>query len=118
LAVLLAGALGFAPTRSVGGDQAVLAMFVACGLSAIAAIAGSLPVALAAKRAPDKVPAAALGATMLRLSVLVVLAVPVAFLVELNLRALLVWVGISYLAALAAEVVALLPLVRRTETHR
>lgn len=118
LAVLAAGLIGYAPTRSIGGDPAVLAMGIACGLSALAAIFGSTPVIWALLRSPDKLHLMALAATTLRAVILVVMVVPVAALAGLNLRALLIWVGIGYVVALFGEILALVLVIRRMETRK
>jgi hypothetical protein len=93
-------------------------MAVACGLSALAAILGSTPVIWSLVRSPDKLQLMALAATTLRAVVLVVMVVPVAALSGLNLRALLVWVGIGYVVALFAEILALVLVIRRMETRK
>ena len=77
---------------------------------------GSVPVIWAALRAPSKVPTLALASTCLRVFALGAITAPVAILSDLGLRALLLWVAISYLVALGAEVVVLVLLIRRLET--
>ena len=117
-AVLLAMAAGFVPTRSLGGHDAVTAMAIAGGMSVLATILGSIPVIWASLRSPEKVPTAALGATLLRVVLLGAMAAPVAAYGGLPLRPLLLWVAISYLVALGAESVVVILLVRRMEARR
>jgi len=118
MAVLLAMAAGVVPTRSLGGHGAVTAMVVAGGMSVLATILGSIPVIWASLRSPEKVPTTALGATLLRVVLLGVMAAPVAAYGGLPLRALLLWVAISYLVALAAESVVVVLLIKRMEARR
>jgi hypothetical protein len=47
--------------------------------------------------------------------ILALLAVPTALLANLHLRTFLLWLGISYVVALCAEVVFLVLLIRKTE---
>jgi len=130
LAVLAAAMIGAMPTKSLGGGKgppevvaaasakALTAMGVACGLSVLAAVLGSIPAIWAALRSPDKLIALALGSTVLRVAILVVLVVPVAIFSELPLLTFLLWVAISYAVALAAETVSLVLLIRRMETQK
>lgn len=118
LAVVVALAAGAMPTRALAGRAGLIAMGVACGMSALATILGSVPVIWAAFRSPQKVPTLALAATLLRVIVLAAMAAPVAVFAGLHLRALLLWVGISYVVALGAESLALVLLIRRMEPHR
>jgi hypothetical protein len=93
-------------------------MGVGCGLSVLATVLGSVPVIWAALRAPSKVPTFALASTCLRVFALGAITAPVAILTDLEFRALLLWVAISYLVALGAEVVVLVLLIRRLETPK
>ncbi len=116
-AVLLALAVGFLPTRSLAGREGILAMAVGGGLSVLATILGSLPVVWAAIRSPQHLPALGLGASLFRVVALAVLAVPITILAELPVRPLLIWVGISYLVGLFAEVIVLVLLIKRLEAR-
>ncbi len=106
-AVVISLGIGTIPTRTLGGRDALIAMLVAGGLSTLATILGSIPVIWAMKRSPKRVPTAALGATLLRVIVLVALVVPVGAYSGLPLKALLLWVAIAYVCALAGETVVL-----------
>ncbi|MBN1344218.1 MAG: hypothetical protein JXQ73_16145 [Phycisphaerae bacterium] len=118
LAVGAVAAAGALPTKSLAGREGLVAMGVGCGLSVLATILGSAPAAWAAIKNPEKLLVMALGATILRVIILVLLAVPVAAFAGLPSRAFLLWVGIAYLAALAGEIPMLVLLVRRTEAHK
>jgi hypothetical protein len=115
LAVLLAAAVGAAPTRARVGPDGLVAMGVACGLSVVATILGSIPVAWAALRSPKQVQTLGYGASLFRLVILTLLAVPALVLMDLHLRTFLLWLGVSYVVALGAEVVFLVLLIRRME---
>ncbi len=118
LAVAVGVAVGAVPTRAAAGSSGLLAMVVAGGMSALAAVLGSIPAVWSALRMPEKLPAMALGATLLRLVVLVAMAVPVALLAALPRRPLLLWLAISYVLALAAESAALAMLIKRLEARK
>jgi hypothetical protein len=97
------------------GPDGLVAMGVACGLSAVATILGSIPVAWAALRSPKQVQTLGYGASLFRLVILTLLAVPALVLMNLQLRTFLLWLGVSYVVALGAEVVFLVLLIRRME---
>jgi hypothetical protein len=81
----------------------------------MATILGSIPVAWAALRSPKHVQTLGYGASLARLVILALLAVLALLLVNLHVRAFLLWLGVSYVVALGAEVVFLVLLIRRTE---
>jgi hypothetical protein len=115
LAVLLAALVGVSPTKARVGPEGLAAMSLACGLSVLATVLGSVPVAWAALRSPKYVKNLGYGASLFRLVILTLLAVIAAVLVDLQLRTFLLWLGISYLVALCAEVVFLVLLIRKAE---
>jgi uncharacterized membrane protein (DUF441 family) len=114
LAVFVAGAI---PTRTLGGGSAVIAMGVACGASILATVLGSLPVVWAARHDPTRVPAMVMGAVLLRMVLLGAIVGPIAAFSALPWRTLLLWVAISYLAALAGETLALTGFIRRMRAN-
>lgn len=114
-AVMLAALVGASPTRARIGPEGLVAMGVACGLSVVATILGSVPVAWAALRSPKHVSMLGYGGSLFRLIVLTLLAVPTLALMELHLRTFLLWLGVSYVVALCAEVVFLVLLIRKME---
>ncbi len=115
LAVLLAAAVGLSPTQARVGPDGVAAMGLACGLSLLATILGSLPVAWAALSSPKHVKNLGFSASLFRLVILSLLAALAALLADLHLKTFLLWLGISYVVALAAEVVFLVLLIRKAE---
>jgi hypothetical protein len=115
LAVLLAAVVGAAPTRARVGPDGLVAMSVACGLSALATVLGSVPVTWAALRSPKHVQTLGYSGSLFRLVILTFLAVPVLFLMDLHQRTFLLWLGVSYVVALGAEVVFLVLLIRKLE---
>ncbi len=115
LAVLLAAVAGTPPTLALGGRDGLLAMGVACLLSVVATVLGSAPVAWATIRSPKHVHTLAYGASLFRALILAALATPTALMPGLALRTFLLWVGISYVVALGAEVVFLVLVVQSTD---
>jgi len=115
LAVLLAALLGAPPTAARAGRDGLLAMGVACALSVVAIVLGSAPVAWAAIRSPKHVHTFGYGASLVRALILAALATPTALMPGLNLRPFLLWIGISYVVALGAEVVFLVLVIQSTE---
>ena len=93
LAVLLAAAVGISPTKARVGPEGMLAMGLACGLSLLATVLGSVPVAWAALRSRKQVKNLGYGASLFRLVILTVLAALAALLVDLHLRTFLLWLG-------------------------
>lgn len=115
LAVLLAAIVGISPTKARVGPEGLEAMSLACGLSLLATVLGSVPVAWAALRSPKQVKNLGYGASLFRLVILTLLASLAALLVDVHLKTFLLWLGISYLVALCAEVVFLVLLIRKAE---
>ncbi len=93
-------------------------MTVACGLSVVATVIGSVPAAWAASRSPKQLQNMAYGASLYRSVILAFLAAPTLYLGSLHRKSFLLWLGISYLVALGAETVVLALLIRRTEAIR
>jgi hypothetical protein len=114
-AVFLAAIVGASPTRVRVGPDGLVAMSVACGLSVLATILGSIPVAWAALRSPKHIQAFGYGGSLFRLVILTLLAVPTLVLMDLHIRTFLLWLGVSYVVALGAEVVFLVLLIRKME---
>ncbi len=115
MAVLLAAVVGVSPTKARVGEAGLAAMGLACGLSVLATVLGSVPVAWAALRAPKHVKNLGYGASLFRLVILTLLAAVVALHADVHLKTFLLWLGISYLVALGAEVVFLVLLIRKAE---
>ncbi len=102
----VAAALGYVPTVRLGGESAVAAMLVGCGIAILAGWIGVIPACL-----PGTAGAAlinrVLGATALRMVVAVVLTLAVVLADWLATKPLVLWVAISYIFTLAGETVVL-----------
>lgn len=109
LASILTGAvavLGVLPTRWLGGESAVPALFAGCLVSWFASILGGLPVALAEAGAAGNSALrfkAVLGSMVLRFAVELLLIVAIAWSGRLDRGPFLIWAALSYLALLAAD---------------
>ena len=105
--VLICGGLvsvGYIPTARVAGEGAAAAMFAACALSLIGSGAGGLAVAAAAAKAIEPGPGPTLAAMAIRLGVVAGGATLATLAGAFEARAFLVWVAVSYLALLPADV--------------
>lgn len=90
-AVLLMVA-GYLPTHRMGGDAAIAAMFVGCGISFVASLVGAALVLSARdRRGPDVVPVA-MGAMATRMGVALVLGIAVSVSGLVPSKPLLLWV--------------------------
>jgi hypothetical protein len=104
VAVILAVALlGYAPTRRLGGEAALLGMVAGCGIGLVAAAAGGLPIARARGAAPAAQYRALLAAIGLRLGLTLALALAAALSGRFERPALLLWVAIGYMALLVVD---------------
>lgn len=105
-AVVLAAALGFVPTRRLGGEDALAAMIAGCAVGWAASALGGIPVALGRGKAAVN-PAARLQGMLasmgLRFAVVLALGAAAAFSGLFGLKPLLLWIAISYLALLAVD---------------
>lgn len=97
-------ALGFVPTRALGGPDAVGGMVIGCGLSFIGSLAGGIPLALGAGRSPRARGPFLLASMAVRIVVVLGGALVILLTVEVARPALLLWVAISYLVFLAVDV--------------
>jgi hypothetical protein len=104
-AVVLVAALGFVPTRRLGGEKALAAMIAGCVVGWAASALGGIPVLLARGKAVT--PAGRLQAMLasmgLRFGVVIVLGAAAAFSGWFGLKPLLIWIAVSYLALLAVD---------------
>ncbi|HEV2855585.1 MAG TPA: hypothetical protein VHC97_22545 [Thermoanaerobaculia bacterium] len=106
--VVLVAALGFVPTRRLGGEEALAAMIAGCAVGWAASALGGIPVALGrGSRGGTVTPAARLQAMLmsmaLRFGVVIVLGAAAAFSGWFGLKPLLIWIAVSYLALLAVD---------------
>ena len=95
---------GFFVTRQLGGAEAVAGMLWACGLTWFAAAVGGLPQVLVS-RPPQEAGVLALGSLAIRMGVTLFGALVVLLSTEVPKAAFLLWVAISYLVFLAADIV-------------
>jgi hypothetical protein len=100
---LLLVAVGYVPTRHVGGPGAVPAMIAGCGIGLIAALLAAVPIALGAGAPPMSRVSWALGAMLVRLLGAMALGGLVTLAGWFERAPLLIWLAISYLALLAVE---------------
>jgi hypothetical protein len=114
IAVLLL-ALGWAPTRNLGGSAAVVAMIWGCSLSLAASILGLLPQVFGHRGSPLQAGTLALGALAIRMGVTLLGAVAIVLASAVPRRAFLIWVGISYLSFLVADVLIMVVGNRETQ---
>lgn len=104
-AVVLVAALGFVPTRRLGGEGALAAMLAGCAVGWAASALGGIPVALGRGRtvAPAGRLQAMLASMGLRFGVVLALGAAAAFSGWFGLKPLLIWIAISYVALLAVD---------------
>ena len=97
--------LGYAPTRRLGGEEALPAMIAGCVIGVLASAVGAVPVALARRRgARTATLQGMLVAMALRLTVVVALGLSAALSGWFAARPLLIWIALSYIAQLALDV--------------
>lgn len=105
---LLLLALGIAATRKLGGDEAVTAMFWGCGLSLLASAFGGLPQVLSNRWPQANAGNLVLGSLTMRLGITLLGILAILLSTEIARPAFLLWVVISYLTLLIADVSFLL----------
>lgn len=101
---LAIAALGYFPTVRLAGPDSVVAMLGGIGVSLAGSWAGAVPVILSRNKANGLGPANTVLASMVvRFFVVLALALSIALSGKLDRAVFLIWVGISYLALLAAD---------------
>ena len=100
---IVIAALGYVPTRRLGGPDALPGMAAGCAISLIASLIGAIPLALRTPGDDTSGPLAALTATGVRFLVVLMLALSAALSGWFDRPALLIWVAISYLLLLVAD---------------
>jgi len=97
-------ALGWLPTRRLGGESGLAAMAAGVAVSWLGAALGALPVLAAVARGGSDRPVAVVGQAMaLRAGATVAGALVAILGGELPRTALAVWIGLAYAALLAVE---------------
>jgi hypothetical protein len=95
--------LGVLPTRRLGGDGALPALFAGCVIGILASALGGIPLALAAgKPAAARMPAV-LGAMLLRLTAVAAFGAAAVLSGRFARGPLLLWIAISYAALLVVD---------------
>jgi hypothetical protein len=104
LATVALAALGYLPTRRLGGEPAVEAMFAGCAIGWISAVVGAWPLL----RDPEATPDARLQGLLLAMALRALTALGLGLVAGLSglfeIRALLLWIALSYAALLTLEV--------------
>jgi len=104
IALALAVAIGWLPTRRWGGSGATRALVAGCGVAFLGALAGALPVLAAiARPGPGQARSAAGWAMALRAGVTLVGALVGALGTSVERPPFLIWVAAAYAALLIAE---------------
>jgi hypothetical protein len=97
-------ALGYVPTRRLGGEEAVAAMWAGCAVGAVASLVGLLPFVFGrGVSTPAGRFQAMLLAMAVRFGVVLVLGLVAALSGWFEHGPLLLWIAISYVALLAVE---------------
>lgn len=94
---------GIAVSRKLGGPEAVVGLFWACGLSWFAAAMGGLP-QLVAIRSPQEVGTLALGSLAIRMGITLFGALAIALGTEIPRTPFLLWLAVTYIVFLIADV--------------
>lgn len=96
--------LGYPATRRLGGEEAVPAMLAGCAIGIIASAVGALPVFFA-RRSSSRDPVQGMLLSMaLRLAAVVVLGLAAGLSGWFEIRPLLIWIVIGYVATLPLDV--------------
>lgn len=104
LVVAVLAALGYVPTRRLGGEGAVAAMWAGCAVGAVASLMGLLPFVFGrGVSSPAGRFQAMLLAMAVRFGVVLVLGLVAALSGWFERGPLLLWIAISYVALLAVE---------------
>ena len=97
--------LGYAPTRRLGGEEAVPAMIAGCLIGVLASAVGAVPVALGRRPGSRTAPLQGMLVSMAaRLAAVLVLGLAIGLSGWFEARPLLLWIGLGYIAQLALDV--------------
>lgn len=96
--------VGYFPTRQLAGDGTTASLLAGVAVSLMASWAGAIPVALTRTRVAAFGPGNVVMAAMLvRFVVVLALALAIALSGRVDRPVFLIWVGIAYMALLAAD---------------
>lgn len=98
---------GVAISRKLGGDEAVVGLFWACGLCLFAAAVGGLP-HLVASRSAQESGTLALGSLAIRLGITLFGALAIALGTEVPRTPFLLWLVVAYFVFLIADLIFVL----------
>jgi hypothetical protein len=97
--------LGFAPTRRIGGEEALPAMLAGILIGAVASAIGGLPVLMGRRSGNPAAPLQGmLGGMGARLAAVVALGLSAGLSGWFEARPLLIWIALGYVAQLPLEV--------------
>ncbi len=97
-------AIGYGPTRKMSGPYAASAMLTGGGLSFLASVVGSIPLVLMGAKGALVGSTGALTSMLLRLFLVLGGCLGIVVVDPSHLNATLIWVGLSYLGFLCADV--------------
>lgn len=103
LVVVLAAAIGYAPTQDRWGDEGVRSMIAVSTICLIAVLIGGLPMVIIAPRWPDQIGQAVLAGTGIRLILTIFLGIGYQVLMQPHLDSFLFWAVVVYLLLLSVE---------------
>ena len=106
LAVLLI-VPGYVVTGKLGGAEGVVGMLWGCGLTFFAAAVGALP-QFVLSRSPQEAGTLALGSLAIRMGITLFGALAVLLTTDIPRSAFLLWVAVSYMVFLVADIVFVL----------
>jgi len=101
--VVIAGAIGYGPTRTQWGHDGVDSMIAMAVICLSAAVVAALPIGFVAPRWPSYIGQAVMAGTTIRLLLTAALGYGYQRFAEPHLGSYLMWAGIFYLLLLAVE---------------
>jgi hypothetical protein len=107
--------LGWRPTSSLGGIAAIRSMLAGCGVSFLASLIGAVPVIRSERGYSAHSITTLMGSMLLRITAAAALTVVAALQGLFESKPLILWVGISYLAFLPADLYIALKAKRATD---
>lgn len=107
--------LGWLPTRRLGGTAGLHSMLAGCGVSFLASMIGALPVIRSEEGYSAQTITIFMGSMLLRLAAAALFTFVAAIQGIFDLQALVLWVGISYLAFLPVDLYISLRAKRATD---
>ncbi len=103
LVVVLATAIGYAPTKDRWGDEGVSSMFAVSAICLAAALLAGLPMVIIAPRWPEHIGQAVLAGMGIRLFLTMLLGIGYQVLMQPHLGSFLFWAVAVYLSLLVVE---------------